>query len=49
MLDLVEEKNKEILELKEAIAKAKKEKEDEITVLSMEVIIIRISGVFKHM
>ena len=49
MLDLVEEKNKEISELKEAIAKAEKEKEDEITVLTMEVIIITISGVFKHM
>ena len=49
MLDLVEEKNKEISELKEAIAMAKKEKEDEITVLSMEVTIIKILEVFEHM
>ena len=48
MLDLGEEKNKEILELKEAITKVKKEKENEITVLSMEVTIIKISGVFEH-
>lgn len=42
MLDVVEERNKEISQLKEAIASARKEKEDEITVLSMEVMITKM-------
>ena len=41
MLDLVEEKYNEISQLKEAIVSAKKEKEDEVTVLSMEVMIMK--------